>query len=555
MESNIALILAISFSLAFILGFLAQKLKLSPILGYLLAGYIVGPYSPGLVVNLKIAEQLSEVGIILLMFGVGLHFSWKDLTIVRVIALPGAIIQTAVAAILGAMFVVDLGGTWSAGIVVGFAIGVASTAVLVRVLLDNHLLETPQGRIAVGWLIVEDILTIFVLLMLPQMAFFASGQEMSWLSVTFSTLFVIFKLAALGVIIYFFGQSFTRKILLSASRTRSYEIFTLALLAVIFAIATGATFIFGTSIALGAFLAGMVVGNTDVSHQAAAITLPMKDAFTAIFFIAVGMLFDPKILMIEPKLFIGLLFIIMLVKPITAFFIVYLFRYPIKSALVVGLALGQIGEFSFILAEEASRLNLLSDKYYDALVACALISIAVNPLLFKMLHKIVGILSKTFGEANNQKEMMISKNPYAVIIGFGPIGKAVTAIIKKKQMTPIIIDGNIDTVLEAKKQGIQGIFGDASQFAVIESAHLDHAKMLIVTIPETEIVMGIVQFVRQRYPHLYIVARTLYLADHEKIEALNAVSICAEERVLDAFKEVVEKKVGKSTTKKKFFSV
>lgn len=376
--------LTFGFGLAAIFGYLSYRLKFSPILGYLVAGYCIGPFSQGYV-DIKLAEQMAEVGIMLMMFGVGLHFRWEDLAKVKYIAIPGAVIQTLVATTIAALGVHAIGVGWETGVLIGLAIGVASTVVLVRVLSDQQLLNTLQGHIAVGWLIVEDVLTVMVLILLPTIVDFLTGASVSFQEILISFLEVIGKLVLLGALMFTLGRKVVSFILTKIVKTGSQELFTLSMLALIFVIATGSAYIFGSSIALGAFIAGMVIGQTKVRQQALVHASPMRDAFVVIFFLSVGMLFNPQAIIEHPTLFLLVLSIILVIKPLTAFIIVLLSRYKMAIALSIAVALAQIGEFSFILAQEAGAFHIFPDEAFDVIVACALISIAINAPLFKLL--------------------------------------------------------------------------------------------------------------------------------------------------------------------------
>lgn len=380
---EIIMILTIGLAMATLFGFLASKLKLSPILGYLAAGYLIGPYSPGYVADIKIAEQLAEIGVVLMMFGVGMHFHWEDLYRVKKIAIPGAIGQTLVATVLSVIALLCFGWTIQAASVFGMAVGVASTIVLVRGLSDNHLLHTQEGHIAVGWLIVEDLLTVFFLLILPSLM--PTAESMTLLEAGKLVGMIVLKCTVLVLLVFTIGKKVAKYLLTQAIKVTSHELFTITTLAIAFVIATSSAYIFGTSIALGAFLAGMLIGQTDVHHQVSANTLPMRDAFLVIFFLAVGMLFNPFVIYTHTGLFLLTLAIILVAKPLTAYLITIAGKYPSQVALTVAIALAQIGEFSFILAEEANRLDIIPDVAYDLLVACAIVSIAVNPSLFKLL--------------------------------------------------------------------------------------------------------------------------------------------------------------------------
>ncbi len=384
-ELKIVLILTVGFTFAGLLGYLAYCIKLSPIIGYLLAGYLIGPYSPGFEADAKIAEQLAEIGIILMLFGVGLHFKFEDLIRVKNIAIPGAIGQTLIASLMGTLLIYSFGWPLESGIVIGLAIGVASTVILVRMLTENNLLHTPQGHVAVGWLIVEDIITVIALLMVPILAASMHGESISPARIGSSILVIAIKFILLAIIMFTIGQKAVSYALSKIIHTKSHELFTVTILAITFVIAAGSALIFGTSLALGAFIAGMVMGRSHVKHQISANALPIKDTFVVVFFLSMGMLFDPASLYRNFLLFMGILSIILIVKPLVAYLIARGLRYPNKTAIIIAVALAQIGEFSFILAEEASKFKIIPDLGYDLLVACAMVSILLNPLLFKFI--------------------------------------------------------------------------------------------------------------------------------------------------------------------------
>lgn len=384
-QLQIVIILTVGFTFASLLGYLAYRIKLSPIIGYLLAGYLIGPYSPGYEADSKIAEQLAEIGVILMLFGVGLHFRFEDLIRVKNIAIPGAIGQTLIATLFGTLLVYSLGWTLESGIIIGFAIGVASTVILVRMLTDNNLLKTSEGHIAVGWLVVEDIITVIALLMVPLLYSSMHGETVSFEKISSSLLIIMLKFILLAIIMFTFGKKLVSYSLSKIIHTKSHELFTVTILAITFVIAAGSALIFGTSIALGAFIAGMVMSQSHIKNQISANALPLKDAFVVVFFLSIGMLFDPASLHKNYLLFLGILAIILIVKPLTAYIIVRCLRYPHRTALIIAVALAQIGEFSFILAEGASKFKIIPDLGYDLLVACAMISIFLNPLLFKFI--------------------------------------------------------------------------------------------------------------------------------------------------------------------------
>lgn len=384
---KIALILTVGFAFAAILGYISHKIKLSPIFGYLIAGYLIGPYSPGFVADRETAEQLSEIGVLLMMFSAGMHFKWQDLVRVRRIAIPGAFGQTLVATVIGACLIYSIGWPLESGIIFGLAIGVASTMVLIRVLSDNNLLKTREGHVAVGWLIVEDLITVIILILIPALAVYSFDKELFLQEIAFSIIQVLMKFVLLAALMFTLGYKLVTYILTKIKLIHYPELFTLTTLAITFAIAIGSNLVFGTSIALGAFLAGMVIGQTRVHNHVSSKITPLKDAFVVIFFLSVGMLFNPAAIVHHFSTFLATLAIILIAKPIAAFLITIALRHPLKTALTVAVGLAQIGEFSFILSEEAMRYRLLPTAAYDIIVACALVSISINPLLFSLISR------------------------------------------------------------------------------------------------------------------------------------------------------------------------
>lgn len=379
-------LLAIGLGLACLFGYLTQKIKQSPIIGYLFAGYLIGPNFPGFVADAYIAEQLANIGVTLLMFAVGLNFNWKDLIAVKKIAVPGALILSTISILAGTFYSMYLGESLIAGFVVGLAICVSSTVVIVRVLSDQGLLHTKQGHIVVGWTIVEDLISVFGLLLLPALVPAQTTTDGTTLSIIYQVVWVLAKIVILGLLVYLFGERIIDKILKVIAKTKSHELFTLAVLSIAFLIAILSSFLFGVSIALGAFIAGTIVGKTEMSQQAAANALPMRDAFAVIFFLSVGMLFSPLAVMNNLPLFFGVLMILLVLRPLLAFLIVKIAKYPQAIAFTVALAISQIGEYSFILAEEGSQLKVLPDNAYDILVASAFITIGLNPILFQLFQ-------------------------------------------------------------------------------------------------------------------------------------------------------------------------
>lgn len=392
-SSSVVILLTLGFMLAMALGYITFRMGLSSIAGYLIAGYLIGPFSPGFVADLKVAEQLAEIGVILMMFNVGLHINILELLLVKRMAIPGAIFQILISATAGAALIYCLGWSLMGGISFGIAISVASTMILVKMISDFHLLKTQEGHISIGWLIVEDLITVLFLILIPVLATLNTDGNISLSDMVYSVGRALIYFILLIGILASIGKKSASWILQKVSETESKELFSLAVLALTFLIAIGSAHLFGTSIALGAFMAGVVMGQTH-RKEISKTGEGLKDIFTVIFFLAIGMLFDPTAIFSNWILFLGTLLIVILLKPLAAFFIIYVLKYPIKTAMLVAIALAQIGEFSFIVAEEASRVHLLPDEGYDVIVAVALISIALNPILFKWYTNKLSLTAK-----------------------------------------------------------------------------------------------------------------------------------------------------------------
>jgi CPA2 family monovalent cation:H+ antiporter-2 len=540
--------IAFGFTAALVFGILAKRLGLSPIVGYLLAGIAAGPHTPGFVGNIAIAGQLAEIGVILLMFGVGLHFHLKDLLAVRSIAIPGALGQSAVATVASMLVAHLLGWSWMAGAVLGMATAVASTVVLLRVLMDNRCLETPSGHVAVGWLIVEDILTVLVLVVLPALAAagLGGGEESagggSIKGVLVAGGLAVGKLLALGAVVTVVGSRLVPWMLLRVARLRSPELFTLAVLVMSIAVATAAYAVFGASMALGAFLAGMLVGQSKFSTQAGAEMLPLRDAFAVLFFVSVGMLFDFRVLLQEPMLTLGVVAVVLVAKPLIAFAIVIACRHTLRTALTVAGGLAQIGEFSFILAEAAKGLKLMPGEGQAVLVAAAIVSISVNPFLFKGLLALEPAIErsglwrrffagrlKAHGEQLNSDAGRSDDIVDTVVIGYGPVGRTVTELLEKSGVKPLIIEMNVDTVAELSKQGRRALYGDATRRDVLDQAGLRKARSLIITVPDPAVRMGVIRSAREVNADIKIITRARYLAEHDSLREAGAAVVCCDE--------------------------
>lgn len=542
---KLLLTLTVGFAVASIFGYLSRLVKLSPLVGYLVAGYVIGPYFPGVVADSEIADQLAEVGVVLMMFGVGLHFKLEDLFNVRRIAIPGAIIQTLVATLAVVAFLTTLGWQLEAGIVVGLCVGVASTVVLVRILSDNDLLSSQQGHVAVGWLIVEDVLTVVALLLIPTLASSVSGEGFSFPNVAKSVAWVVVKFIVLGALIFTLGRRLVVFCLVHMARMRSHELFTVTVLALTFIIATGSSLLFGTSIALGAFMAGMVIGRTDVSEQVSANSLPLRDVFVVTFFLSVGMLFNPAIIFSDFGLFIGILAAILIVKPLVAMAVVLVMKYDLRTALTVAIGLAQIGEFSFILSEEAMKYHLLPDDGYDVIVACALVSIALNPILFRLLPRMERWLGVRAEGPHPVREVLEDNSPViqrkAIVVGFGPVGQEMTRTLEELGFSTLIIDRNIDTISRLRATGRQSLYGDASMPEILEHADIVNVSLLVITAPEVEAARNIIITSQRLNPLVRIIARTRYLSEKAIFANLDAELICGEEESILAFRRAIQR--------------
>lgn len=545
-ELKIIWTLAIGLSLACLFGYFTGRLKLSPILGYLLAGYAIGPHFPGFTADPKLAHQLANIGITLLLFAVGLHFSWKDLAQVKKISLPGALLLALISIALGYALSTYLGLSWRSGVIIGAAICVSSTVVIVRVLTDQNLLHTLQGHIVVGWTLVEDIVALFILILLPVISL-PIFQDHAPVRILMSFGFLFLKIIALFVIVYFLGEKVIKFILNHIARTRSHELFTLAILSIVFLIAVGSASLFGISLALGAFIAGTVVGKTDLSHQAAANALPMRDAFAVIFFLSVGMLFNPIALKENLPLFFGLLLIILVIKTVLAFSFIRLFKYPLAIAATVALAISQIGEYSYILVEEGSRLNLLPKNAYDIIVACSLVSIAINPLLFNIFKpftsKHVSKIEPKRMVEDGLIEMTRFKEPLkprAIVVGYGQIGKTAAHLLRERGYSVLIIERDVDTVARLKQTPFDAVFGDASQPQLLERADLDNAELIIVTIPEYSVMLKVIQTIYHINPEIKIITRIRLKVDLNRFSYVDIPTVCDEVSASKGIADLIE---------------
>ncbi|MCL2485051.1 MAG: cation:proton antiporter [Endomicrobia bacterium] len=555
-EYHLLEILAIGFALALVFGYITQRLGLSSIVGYLLAGFLIGPASPGFVADYSLAFQLSEVGVILLMFGIGLHFKLDDLMAVKGIAIPGAIVQSAAATVCGTFLGLSLGLDLKSGIILGMCLSVASTVVLVRVLTDNHAVNTVHGHAAVGWLVVEDIFTVLLLVTLPLLpAIIEAGTHITDIAndwrIIKTIAIALFRVGALWVLVMVVGGRLVPWLLSKIAKTRSPELFTLTVLVIAFITAAVAAYVFQASFALGAFLGGMVVGKSKVSHQAGADILPLKDAFSVLFFLSVGMIFDPRFVTQNPTLIIACLIVVLIVKPLTAIFTVTILGYSQRTALTVAAGLAQVGEFSFILAQEAKRLNLVQDVVYNVIVVCAIISITLNPTLFgkvnafenylktkKKLWKFMNHIADKRGKKRNKSQDLAKnllpakeylKEKTAIVVGYGPTGKKVARALSEHNITPIILEMNVDTVNTLTSQGHFAIYGDSTKKTILEAAGIEHADYLIITVPSLSVTTETAAVAASLNPKTRILVRARFLYNKEHLKQIGVTAIAVEE--------------------------
>lgn len=525
MEHNIPLIttLAAGFGMALILGFLAERIKMPALVGYLVAGIIIGPGTPGFVADVHLAAQLSEIGVMLLMFGVGLHFSLNDLLAVKRIAVPGAVVQMSLATLLGMGVAWWWGWSWGAGLVFGLSLSCASTVVLLKALESRGVLDSMNGRIAVGWLVVEDLATVLVLVLLPPLAGVLGGTADAahasaplWVTIGNTLL----QVAAFIAIMLVAGRRVLPWFLWQISRTGSRELFTLSVIAAAIGIAYLAAQLFSVSFALGAFFAGMVMRESEFSHRAAEESLPLRDAFSVLFFVSVGMLFKPAILLEEPLHVIGVVSIIILGKSIAALAIVLAFRYPLNTALTVSASLAQIGEFSFILAGLGLSLGLLPAEGMSLVLAGALISIALNPLLFAAVEPVRRWILDRSAMARRLEQR---QDPYAelpmsterkylqgqvVLVGYGRVGKRIARALETAGIPFVVAEQNRELVEDLRNKGMAAVSGNAADPAVLIQAHIANAAMLVVASPDTLNVRQMVDTARALNPEIEIVLRT-----------------------------------------------
>ncbi len=566
--------------LAFIFGAIANRLRMPPLVGYLIAGVLVGPHTPGFVGDIELATELSEIGVILLMFGVGLHFSLKDLLSVRALAIPGALVQIGGATVLGLGLALLLGWSLGAGLIFGLALSVASTVVLLKALQDRHMVESEKGRIAVGWLIVEDIAMVLALVLIPAIAsiygveaaavhdpFVDFVERFSGPLGLFGILAVtVVKLAAFVGFMLVVGRRVIPFVLHYTAHTGSRELFRLAVLAIALGVAAGAAYLFGVSLALGAFFAGMILSESELSHRAANESLPLRDAFAVLFFVSVGMLFDPSILLRDPLPVIATVLIIVVGKSVFSFLIVLAFRQPVSTALTISASLAQIGEFSFILAALGVGLGILPAEGRDLILAGAIISIILNPVIFMLLDGLRPRLEQKFGAApadmatartepgfapvqpaaeavpEEEPAQATSKTGHIVLVGYGRVGTVVAEALNERQASFLVVEDAEARVNAARAKGFEVIVGNAAGARVLNLANVDMAQTVIVAIPNAFEAGQAVEQTRKHNPKALIVARAHSDEEEGHLKSLGAnVVIMGEREIAMGMADVVNR--------------
>ncbi|WP_018410684.1 YbaL family putative K(+) efflux transporter [Methyloversatilis thermotolerans] len=523
-DINLIATIAAGFGLAMVFGLIATRLGLPPLVGYLLAGIAVSPSTPGFVADVSLAGQLAEIGVMLLMFGVGLHFSLADLMAVKRIAIPGAIVQIVVATLLGAGVAMFWGWDAGAAVVFGLCLSVASTVVLLRALEARGVLKSINGQIAVGWLVVEDLVMVLVLVLLPALSGVLAadpGAVHSHAGGLWSAMGItLAKVVAFIVLMLVVGRRVLPRMLWWVARTGSQELFTLSVVAIAVGVAFGAAALFDVSFALGAFFAGMMMRESEFSHRAADESLPLRDAFAVLFFVSVGMLFDPTVIWTEPVKLLAVVAIIMLGKTLAAVLLVLAFRYPLNTALTVGASLAQIGEFSFILAGLGVGLGLLPPEGQSLVLAGALISIAANAALFSLVEPARNWIIERSALAREleyrsdplaelpQNTDQSTLNRQVVLVGYGRVGRRIADSLSEHKIPFVVAEQNRERVDQLRREGIAAVFGDAQTPEVLIQAHIAQAALLVIAIPETVNLRTMIDIARTLNPQIEVVLRT-----------------------------------------------
>jgi CPA2 family monovalent cation:H+ antiporter-2 len=535
--------IATGFVLAFIFGALANRLRLSPLVGYLLAGVMVGPFTPGFVADKDLSHELSEIGVILLMFGVGLHFSLKDLMSVKNIAIPGALVQILAATLLGMGMTWWLGWHWGAGLIFGLALSVASTVVLLRALEERQLIDSRRGKIAVGWLIVEDLVMVLALVLIPALAGLLSAEPSAGSGeqdILWPLLLTLGKVAAFIALMITLGGRLIPWLLERSAGSGSRELFTLAVLAIAMGVSYGSAMLFGVSFALGAFFAGMILNSSQYNHQAADDSRPLRDAFAVLFFVAVGMLFNPSILLDEPLLVLATVLIIVLGKGLAALLIVLAFRKPLSTGLTIAVSLAQIGEFSFILASLGVSLELMPEVGRDLILAGAIIAILLNPMLFSLLDRLQPWLvareqrqpeaSPAPASAPSDNILPLSESAHTILIGHGRVGSRISQRLQAEQMPLVIIETLHSLVEDLRESGLSVVQGNAASSQTLAQANIASARCLIVAIANSLEAGQIISHARAANPNLQILARAQADSEVDYLKTCSADLVVMGER-------------------------
>ncbi len=515
---------------ALVFGFIAQRLKIAPIVGYVLAGVFIGPFTPGFVADRHVADQFAEIGVILLMFGVGLRFHLHELLATWRVAVFGALLQSAASTFVLAFIVHMLGASWTSGLVLGMSISVASTVVMARVLGARGDLHGPIGHVAVAWTVVEDLITVAALLVLPMLLGVDSGRSTAQV---FGV--AALQVAALVVAVIVLGKWVIPRVLERIAQLRSRELFTLGTLVIALGLAVGAAHLFNVSMALGAFLAGLAVGRSEFAARAAGDALPTRDAFSVLFFVSVGMLCDPRTIVDSPLLILLLLAVIVLVKPTAAFLVARIFQKPTATAVGIGAALAQVGEFTFILGTAGRALGAIDDRAWNALVAAAILSIALNPSIYSLARRVSGGASKLRGLAT--EERVDPKR--CVLVGYGPVGRRVHERLQDFSVSVTVIELNLNTVRQLRANGHDAVYGDALRRTTLEEARLATAATLVIS-TEIEDAAELVRQARRLNGALRAFVRCSHVSEVEPLHAVGAVAIAAEREVAIALADAVE---------------
>ncbi|PPI88415.1 Kef family K(+) transporter [Candidatus Pantoea edessiphila] len=540
-----------AFILSFIFGMLANRLRISPLVGYLAAGVLAGPFTPGFVADINLIPELAELGVILLMFGIGLHFSLVDLLSVKDIAIPGAIAQITMATLLGMGLSWMIGWSWSTGLVFGLSLSTASTVVLMRALEEKKLINSQRCQIAIGWLIVEDIVMVLALVLLPTIASILRKGNTNFNMLLIDFLLTASKVITFMALMMIVGRRAIPWILAKSAATGSRELFTLAVLALALGIAFGAVKFFKVSFALGAFFAGMALNESELSHRAAHDTLPLRDAFAVLFFVSVGMLFDPMILIKQPMAVLGSLIIIIVGKSIVAWTLVILLGHSRRTALTISVSLAQIGEFAFILTGLGIALGLLNNEVRSLVLAAAILSIIINPILFSLveryLAKTADIQKQNFKEKEEKKQQIpVNITNHAVIIGYGRVGSIVGKKLNEIGIPLVVVENSGPMVEELRKKNINAVLGNATHEDIINLTNLDYARWLLLTIPNGYEAGEVVNTVREKNQNIEIIARAHYDDEVNYIMARGANKVVMGEReiansILRTLKNTFEK--------------